>query len=94
MQFKQEMAVLAQTDSIGDYLQQEYGSKPPDTHIECFYIRFGQEIANIQQQQAIDILNDILGPTQWVKQSQDGMESFSLRPQYQQRTPNANMKQK
>ncbi len=55
-----------QTDSIGDYLQQEYGSKPPDTHIECFYIRLGQEIANIQQQ-AVDILIDILDPTLWRK---------------------------
>ncbi len=60
---------LAQTDSIDDYLQQEYGSKPPNTHIGYFYIRLGQEICHYPniQQEAIANLNRILGPTQWVK---------------------------
>ncbi len=63
--YQVEMAVqppLAQTDSIGDYLQQEYGSKPPNTHIGYFYIRLGQEICHYPniQQEAIATLNRIL----------------------------------
>ncbi len=46
--------------SISHYLQQEYGSKPPNTHIGCFYmyIRHGQEICQDPRihQQAIDTL--------------------------------------
>ncbi len=34
----------APTASIGIYLKEKHGSKPPDTHIGCFYIKLGQEI--------------------------------------------------
>ncbi len=57
--------------SISDYLQQEYGSKPLNTHIGCFYIyiRLGQEICQDPriQQQAIATLKTITGPTRCVK---------------------------
>ncbi len=57
--------------SISGYLQQEYGSKPLNTHIGCFYIyiRLGQEICQDPriQQQAIDTLEGILGRTRCVK---------------------------
>ncbi len=56
---------------IGDYLHETYGSKNPNTHIRCFYmyIRLGQDVCLNQaiQQKAIDALNNLLGPTQWVK---------------------------
>ena len=65
------MAVqVGQTDDIGEYLQREYGSKPPNTHIGCFYIKLGQEISESpmsQQKEAIATLNRILGPGHWVK---------------------------
>ena len=63
------MAFTVQTDKIGEYLQKEYGSKPPNTHIECFYIRLGQEICKDPkiQQKAIDILKDIPDLTVWGK---------------------------
>ena len=58
-----------ETDSIGDYLQQEYGSKPPNTHIGCFYIKLGQEISEspMSSQEEYDIFNDIISPTRWFR---------------------------
>ena len=64
------MAVTLLTDDIGDHLQQEYGSEPPNTHIGCFYIKLGQEISNspISQKEVIDTINRfMIGPNQWVK---------------------------
>ena len=56
---------------IGDYLHETYGSKPPNTHIRCFYmyIRLGKDICLNQaiQQEAIDALKTLLGPTKLVK---------------------------
>ncbi len=59
----------APTASIGIYLKEKYGSKPPDTHIGCFYIKLGQEICQYPKilQQAIATLKSILGPTVWGK---------------------------
>ncbi len=67
----------APTASIGIHLKEKYGSKPPDTHIGCFYIKLGQEICQyprILQQAiatlksiAIATLKSILGPTEWGK---------------------------
>ncbi len=58
------MAGLAQdfqTDRIGKYLEEKYGSEHPNTHIQCFYIRFGQEISKspMRKQESLAILNDI-----------------------------------
>ncbi len=60
---------LAPTDSIGIHLKEEYGSKPPNTHIGCFYIKLGQEICQYPRilLQAIDALKSILGSTEWGK---------------------------
>ena len=60
---------LAPTDSIGIHLKEEYGSKPPNTHIGCFYIKLGQEICQYPRilLKAIDALKSILGSTKWGK---------------------------
>ncbi len=51
------------TDRIGKYLEEKYGSEDPNTHIQCFYIRFGQEISKspMMEQESLAILNDNSG---------------------------------